>query len=427
MCLVGSAAVIMLGGTVYALLVFRSALTTVLDGTTDSSAGGSLAALDQLLLHQVIEIAIVCLPVGVGFVALACWLAFGIARPLASLRGSLDRLASGDLDVEIAGDHRKDEVGQISRAISGFRQALISRAEAEAAQRRAEEGRLAAEKAKAVKDIAREFEQSVLGVVDALGKSANVVGQNAEQLNQSVGVVSDAAHMADQASSDASERVDNVARAADELSAAVGRVGNEMAEAASTAGRAAHEARETDQTVGRLAETGRAIGEVVDLISKIADQTNLLALNATIEAARAGEAGSGFAVVAHEVKELAGQTARATEQITEHVKSVQGASGEAVNRIRSIAETIDRVSEISSKVLEAVQTQAHSSNEISDNMDAAASDTRSVREGVGRVTNCTESSAGAAAEMHQTAADLKMLTADMQKQVNGFVARLKAS
>lgn len=428
--MVVTAAIIMMGGTAFAFYTFRQAMVAQL-GTADSAQqflqGNVAEKLDGLILDQMITIGLVVSPVGLAFLGLAVVLALGIARPLARLQGALGKLSAGDLEVEIDGVERSDEIGAIARSVTGFRVNLAKKAAEQARQEQAHQDALNAERVALMQDVADDFEKSVLGVVSSLLEKSDSVESNSNDLTRAVESSLHAVSEVSTASADANQSVETVTGASHRLSESLSRVREDVDQATDIADAAVTEARKTDEIVGRLSETGRAIGEIVELISQIASQTNLLALNATIEAARAGEAGRGFAVVASEVKALAEQTTKATEDISAQVSAVQDVAQQSGVAIASIADTIERVSAISAKIRDAVEDQTSATGEINGSAQTALQSSERVTGNVGTLNDAMEASRTATDGMHQASAELGTLSNTLQAQVSQFLQSVRAA
>ncbi|MBF0395008.1 MAG: MCP four helix bundle domain-containing protein [Alphaproteobacteria bacterium] len=358
-------------------------------------------------------------------VVLALAVVRSITGPLRDSVAVMGRLAKNDLDVEVLGQRRKDEVGDISRAVQVFKDNAVAMRRMEAEQVEMK-NRADVEKRQAMRQLADGFESSVKGVVQGVSSAATEMQATASSLSSVADQASTRATVVSAAAEQASTNVQTVASAAEELSSSIGEIGRQVAQASTMAGNAVERANRTDALVRDLAEAANRIGEVVALINDIASQTNLLALNATIEAARAGEAGKGFAVVANEVKSLANQTARATDDISKQIAGVQGATQQAVGAIKDIAGLITSINEVSAGIASAVEEQSAATREIARNVQQAAAGTQEVTTNIAGVQQAAEEAGHGSRQVLGAAGELSRQSENLRREVDSFIARGRA-
>jgi methyl-accepting chemotaxis protein len=359
--------------------------------------------------------------------ALGLWIArVAVVRPFRALDAAMQGLAAGRLDTAIPGADRGDEIGGMSRALSGFATGLRE-AERLRAEQAAQQARAAAERRQATLDMADGLERSVGGIVDGIASASTELNAAATSMVGIARTATERSGAVSGATAQAAGNVNTVAAATEELASSVAEIARQVAESARVASGAVEQAERATGTVANLTEAATRIGEVMRLIGDIAGQTNLLALNATIEAARAGDAGKGFAVVASEVKQLAAQTARATEEIAAQIQAIQQATGDAANDIGTVRSTIGRVNEISATIAAAVEQQGAATRDIAQNVTQAASGTATIAAEIREVDHAATATGGAASQVETTSATLARQAEELRREVGDVLRRLRAA
>ncbi|MGA2128499.1 MAG: HAMP domain-containing methyl-accepting chemotaxis protein [Xanthobacteraceae bacterium] len=415
---VAVAGLIMLGGTGYAIVSFREALI----GT-----GLHAEAADQLVLGIVLRLTLACGPTGVAFLALAFALGRGVSKPLTALTASLYRLAGGDLDAAVIGNGRQDEIGAIAGAVMAFRDRLKSRVREDNAVEAAAKTAAEAERRATTSRLAADFEATVGAIIDTVSVASAELEAAAARLTGTADTTQQLSTAVAHASEDASGNVRTVAAATEEMHISINEIARRVQDSRDIAGEAVKQAERTDARIADLSQASHRIGDVVKLITAIAEQTNLLALNATIEAARAGDAGRGFAVVAQEVKALATQTAKATEEIGLQVGGMQTATQVSVAAIKEIGGTIARISEIASTVAAAVEEQGASTREIARSIHNAARGTAEVAANIGDVSAGANETGAASGKVLASAQLLASKSVHLRAEVDRFLATVRAA
>jgi methyl-accepting chemotaxis protein len=392
-------------------------------GAVRAEHGGKTASAVADTRQMVIAAAAGALVLGV---VLAWLIGASVSGPIRSMTDRMQSLAAGELDEPIPGGESRDEIGRMARAVEVFRDNALAvrRMESEAAsQREAAE----ADRVRMMADLAGRFEQGMHGVIAGVGGRAEDMGRSASELarvaERGRGLAEAVANRAEQAS----VNVQTVASATQELAASIREISTQVQRSVSVSNRATHETQRTSELVHSLSSAAEKIGNIIQLIQAIASQTNLLALNATIEAARAGDAGKGFAIVASEVKNLASQTAQATEQIASQIATIQSATGETVTAISQFDATVREIAEISNAIASAVEQQGAATGEIARNVEEAASGTAAVtREIVDVRAVAGQTDAGAEAAL-AVAAALQEQAVSLKGNVSEFLRTIRTA
>jgi methyl-accepting chemotaxis protein len=346
-----------------------------------------------------------------------------IMTPLRRIAGVMARLANDELDATVSSQERADEIGEMARAVQVFKDNAIARARLQSAQVAEQEA--TERRKKAIDSLVRDFSSSMAGSLGAVSDKSRQMLATATKVATAAGNTKREIAEAGEAAAQTKAAVEAVAAAAEQLSASVNEIGGQVVRTAEEAGGAAKEAGLSRQKVATLVENSQKIGQIVELITDIAAKTNLLALNATIEAARAGDAGKGFAVVAGEVKTLANQTAAATEEISQQVATIRGATGEAALVIESVARRIETISSIATAVTAAVEQQGDATREIAQRTHEVAASTRQVAGSIGGVQNAADTSDAAAAEVTQVAEALNRQAGELRREIEDFLGAVR--
>jgi len=359
--------------------------------------------------------------------AFAILLGRGISRPMIAMYRAMRELAAGNFDVVLPGLGRKDELGEMAGAVEEFKMQAVAKAERDAAAQDAQNREASAARRAELIRFADDFEAAVGAIVSNVSASAVHLEQAAGTLTRTAETTQGlSSHVAD-ASEVASTNIQSVASATEELSVSVEAIGKQVRDSNRIAEAAVKQAQQTDARIGKLSRAAQEIGDVVKLITAIAEQTNLLALNATIEAARAGDAGRGFAVVASEVKSLASQTAKATEDISNHIAGMQDATAESVAAIKEIGATIGQISTIATSITSAVEQQGSATQEIARNVQSVAQGTREAASNVVEVNRGATETGSASEEVLNAAKALSSESTRLRVELDRFMQNIRAA
>ncbi|HTG07397.1 MAG TPA: HAMP domain-containing methyl-accepting chemotaxis protein [Bradyrhizobium sp.] len=358
---------------------------------------------------------------------LAVLLGKGISRPMTAMCKAMRELAGGNFDVVLPGLGRRDELGEMAAAVEEFKLQAIVKAERDAAAQDAQNRASSAARRTELIRFADDFEAAVGAIVSNVSSSAVQLESAAGTLTRTAETTQNLSSRVAGASEEASSNMQSVATATEELSASVDEIGRRVRESNKIAEAAVLQAQQTDGRIGKLSRAAQQIGDVVKLITAIAEQTNLLALNATIESARAGEAGRGFAVVASEVKSLAGQTAKATDEISSHISGMQDATQESVAAIKEIGGTIAEISNIASSIASAVEQQSSATQEIARSVQTVAQGTQEAAANIMQVNRGATETGSASEEVLNSAKSLSTESTRLREELDRFMANIRAA
>jgi methyl-accepting chemotaxis protein len=358
---------------------------------------------------------------------LALMLGKQISRPMTAMCNAMRELANGNFDVVLPGLGRSDELGEMAGAVEEFKMQAIAKAERDAAAQDAQNKVSSAARRAELIRFADDFEAAVGSIVSNVSASAVQLEQAAGTLTRTAETTQSLSSQVAGTSEEASSNMQSVATATEELSTSVDEIGRRVRESSQIAEAAVLQARQTDGRIGKLSRAAQEIGDVVKLITAIAEQTNLLALNATIEAARAGEAGRGFAVVASEVKSLASQTAKATDEISSHILGMQDATQESVAAIKEIGGTIAQISSIASTIASAVEQQSSATQEIARSVQSVAQGTHQAAANIMKVNRGATETGSASEEVLNSAKTLSTESTRLREELDRFMENIRAA
>ncbi|MCP4394056.1 MAG: methyl-accepting chemotaxis protein [Alphaproteobacteria bacterium] len=375
----------------------------------------ALAAVKQLTTY--ISIAVIVI---LASIVTYAWLTgSSLSNPINSMTAVMRKLAAKDKNIDIPHKDRKDEIGEMAAAVQVFKENMIKADEL--AEEQAEEQQARLKRSAFIEQLTQGFNNDVSGSLQTISSAATEMRATAENMSSTAEQTSGNSAAVAAASDEANANVSTVAAAAEELSASIAEINRQVTKSAEISKEAQDEAEKSGRMVSSLSKKAKKIGDVINIINDIAEQTNLLALNATIEAARAGEAGKGFAVVANEVKNLANQTAQATEEISKQIEAVQEETGNTVKSIEDILKIINEINGTSSEIADSIQEQNSSTKEIAANIQQTSQGVLEVSEKISGVSEGAQHTGRASEDVLAASKELSVLTETLGEQVNKFI------
>ena len=402
-------------------------LSDDLTSSSSDSRDREIARAGIKLREQQLTLTIALLAVAFAGIVVSFLVGRSISRPVVAMSKAMRELAAGNFEVRLPGLDRRDEVGQMAQAVQDFKIQAVAKAERDTAEREAKNRELTAARRDELHSLAERFEAAVGKIVENVGSASSELENSAVALTGNSAATQQLSTVVASASEETSSNVQSVAAATEEMAGSIHEIGRQVANSNRIANEAVDQAQKTDARIAELSLAAERIGDVTQLITTIAEQTNLLALNATIEAARAGDAGRGFAVVAQEVKALAAQTAKATNEIATHIAGMQAATRDSVLAIKEIGGTIGRVSEIAAAIAAAIEEQGAATQEIALNVQQASLGSTQVATNIAEVNRGAADIGSASSQVLSSAQMLSSENRRLKDEVARFLTTVRAA